>query len=161
MAGCLSILAGAVIGLILGAFGCAAGMTLAGGGNSHNDLFTGVGGTLLGALAGAVAWPLLWKRILALQAERRIARANHEPPRFPVGFVLSLLGAAVLLFSSGTLLYYSSAIAELPPEMGGPRSAIPGEMRARAALIAGVVAGAAALFLFVKTLRDTRGGRTE
>lgn len=153
MAGCLSMIAGALLGLFLGAWGCAAGMFLAGGGNSHNDLFTWAGAAVLGAIVGGLAALPLARRVVAILERGRAARLHGAmTPPFPRAFVLYLLGAAVAVFSSGTLFYYSNAIAELPPDAGGPRSDIPGEIRARVSLIASLLGAAAAPVLFVKAL---------
>jgi len=54
IAGCLSMTAGALIGLVLGAYGCAAAMLLAGGGHSHNDMFTWTLATALCGIVGAL-----------------------------------------------------------------------------------------------------------
>lgn len=155
MAGCLWVIVGAVLGLFLGAYGCAAGMSLAGGGNSHNDMFTWAGSSILGAIVGGLTAPPLANRILGILERRQVAKANRSAAApFPRAFVLYLLGAAIALFSSGTLFYYSCAIAELPPDAGGPRSSIPGEIRAQATLIASFITAAAALFLYIKALRS-------
>jgi hypothetical protein len=144
MARLLSMIAGAALGLFLGAYGCAAAMSIAGGGHSHNDMFTWAGSAIVGSIVGAVVVPLLTRKVLGM-------REQHIP--FPAAIPLYLLGAALVAFLSGTLLYYSSAIAELPVSAGGPRSDFSGELRARASLAAGVVAGVSALFLLVKALR--------
>jgi hypothetical protein len=118
--GFLSMIGGAVLGLILGAVGCAAGMSVAGGGHSHNDMFTWAGTAVLGALAGAVGGPFLTAKVLGLREQRRVVRdTTGVAPPFPRAFVASLLGAALAVFVAGTLYYYFTNIAGLPPEARG------------------------------------------
>jgi hypothetical protein len=131
-----------------------AGMALAGGGNSHNDAFALLGGAVLGALGGAIVAPILTVRFLGLRESRRLARVNGDPViPLPNNLLWQLAASLVAAFLFWTLLYYATSIAELPPEMGGPRSSIPGVLRARVSLGAGLVAGVASLVLFVRVVR--------
>jgi hypothetical protein len=154
MAGCLSVLVGAFVGLFVGAFASAAGMALAGGGQSHSDMFTWAGASILSGLLGALTGPALTNRLLSIRERHRVARANMEPASpSSRGFFLYIFGAGLAVFFSWTCFYYSEVIAELSPEQGGPRSDFPGDIRARVALIASIILGAIALFAFIKALR--------
>jgi hypothetical protein len=80
------------------------------------------------------------QRIVRLLEKRRVARSNSEAViPSPRAFLLYLFGALLAVFLSGTLLYYGTTIALLPPDYGGPQSRIPGHVRAGGGLVAGAI----------------------
>jgi hypothetical protein len=94
------------------------------------------------------------QRIVRLLEKRRVARANSEAViPSPRAFLQYLFGALLAVFLSGTLLYYGTTIALLPPEYGGPQSQIPGHVRAGGGLVAGAIVAVLALYLFVKAIK--------
>jgi hypothetical protein len=97
-------------------------MSVAGGGNSHNDIFA----RALWGLGGSVLAPILLLLLKGLRdAQKDGGVSSQEQARRSVMFVLAL----VLLFAATTLQYYAADIAELAPERGGPVPENPGAVR--------------------------------
>lgn len=116
-----------------------AAMSVAGGGNSHNDIFLfaqwGIGGAVLAPVLACVA--------LAL----RDVGTGTEVESRTRGMRRSLLivVAVAAAFAATALWYYADHIADLRPDQGGPVSDIPGAVRrtratwgATAALVASI-----------------------
>jgi hypothetical protein len=118
-----------------------AAMSVAGGGNAHNDL------TLLAlwGIGGAVVVPLLTYVAVALRDDR----AETEVERRPRGMrrILLFVAAVAAAFAATSLWYYADNIADLRPDQGGPVSDIPGAVRRTRAVWAATTALVASLTL--------------
>ena len=148
---------------MVGFFGCALAMFLAGGGHSHNDVFTAVDCGFVGTIVGALTGPKLVASLSRVLEGRRVARINGggKSPPLPVGPVACLAGFGVAALGSGTALYYGVAIAELPVENGGPVSTTNPVTRAWLAIALAAVLFFAAVFLLVSAARGLGRRPTE
>jgi hypothetical protein len=155
-AGVTSLIAGSVLGAVCGFLGSGPAMLLAGGGHSHNDMFivmeAGMGGAILGAALG----PSFLGSLSGARERRRVSRLNGLAVGSLLAPVSWSLGALVAAFATFTTFYYALAIAELPPERGGPSSNPDPVGRARLALLLGTLLAITTGVLFVRAVRSLR-----
>ena len=155
-AGCLLAIAGGILGALWGLFGLVPAMPAVGGGHSHNDMFIAWEVVLCGAILGALLGPKVLGAMLRAFQRRRVDRLNGvvSPSLRPA--LAYLLGIPVAAFASFASYYYSTCIATLAPEHGGPVSSVDPTLRANATLVLAIVLGIAfgvSLFRGIRSLR--------
>ena len=146
---------GAFLGAFVGLFGSALGMALAGGGHSHSDMFTYVGCGVLGIVAGAVVGPVaIVSTNYGLVTRRRCRLEGTRPPRAHARAAFEAVASALSGFAAFVAFYYSTAIAELPAQDGGPLDNPDPAGRARWTMSLAAALAIAAVFLFVRAFLD-------
>jgi hypothetical protein len=154
--GCLLVLVGGILGALWAYFGLLPAMPVVGGGHSHNDLFIAAEVIILGSLLGAVLGPKVLGAMLRARERRRVDRLNGavSPSLRPA--VAYFCGFLVGAFASFASFYYSTCIAKLKPELGGPVSNVDPAFRAGATLVLAIVFAIASGILLFRGVRSLR-----
>jgi hypothetical protein len=154
--GCLLVIIGGVLGTLLALFGTVPAMMLAGGGQSHNDMFILMQSMFGGACLGAVAGPSLIRAFLGARERRRVDRAKGATPASFFQPIAALVAAFAAAFGAFSALYHSLYIASLSPDRGGPRAKFDPALRTTLALLLGLALAIAAPILYVRAVRSLR-----
>ncbi len=151
--GCFLVVVGGILGALCGAFGSVPAMLLVGGGHSHNDMFLPPMAGIVGLVVGAFLGPRVIGTLLAIREGRRADRANgfESPSLLP--FASLLFGAFVACFAAFAAFYYSTSIAELPADAGGPVWNPHPVWRARATLFLAITLVAGSGLLLSRALK--------
>ena len=126
-------------GFLTATFWIGAAMSVAGGGNSHNDIIL----LALWGIGGAVLAPFLTCVAVALRGDRTEAEVERRP--VGMGRILLFVVALAAAFAATSLWYYANDIADLSPDQGGPVSDLPAAVRRTRAASAATTALVASL----------------
>jgi hypothetical protein len=129
-------------------------MVVVGGGRSHNDMFVLCEAALGGAVLGALLGPKVIGAGLRAWERRRVDRLNGEASPSLVPALGYLAGSVVAGFGSFASFYYSTCIAELTPDRGGPVSNVDPAVRAGASLALALVLCVGAAVLLIRGVRS-------